>query len=163
MCNPIQFFKDITTDISTACNHADNEPEEFQGIRICSIVARILGSAAAIYTGVAFLTGISLIAGSPVAALALLVSTAIGVILAHDLIQLGCNQHNMIALTNAAPDGVFAGAGHVLGGLAQLGAMALREQARGTPFSLHNTWVFEPAYKLCSSCREDAENEAEQI
>jgi hypothetical protein len=126
----IQFFKDIKTDLSTALDPTSDESKEVRNMRIASIALRILGSAVALYTVIALFSAVSLIVAS----------TAIGVILAHDMIKMGCNLHQMIALANLLP-------------------AAVSEGISSTPASLQGTWVFEPVYQLATCCAGQVENE----
>ncbi len=129
---------------------SSTEDDHIRDIRISSVALRIFGSLVALNTAAYLIAGLTLVAGSSLAVLALLVSSMIGAVLAHDLIQMGYNQSNAIrvATPHSKNANIVEIAGHYANGIYQLGKIAVQEATRETPYILHDTWLFEPVYEF---------------
>jgi hypothetical protein len=144
-----EFFSDMKTDISTVLEDKTWDTEARNAL-ICSIALRVLGTIVGTLSVVTLLTGVSLIAGSALSALGYLVTTAVGIVLAHEFIQMGANERAkaLVFATPTADADLLEYAADAVGSIGNTLKGKAREASTGTPTLLQDTWVFEPIYKF---------------
>lgn len=138
------FFNDIKLDMQILYNH--KEEIETKTLRIASVALRIIGVASGVLAVCSFIAGLPTIAGSPLAALILLVSTAVLIVFAHESFVIGMNISKENTVHNPTPE---SGKIHHYFHQSYVGGQKIyHEYSHGTPHKFRNTWIAEPIYKL---------------
>ena len=133
----VKCFEDFSIDVKIILNNQDKE-ENISNIRVCSVALRIIGFIGAIAATKGFLTGVSLLAFSPITSVALLVLSAVGFAISRDFIQVGINQSNAIKAFNPMDNGVI---NHLKGIYST--ASALGQEVCGINSKFNNTWILK--------------------
>lgn len=133
----VKSFEDFSIDVKIILNNQDKE-ENISNIRVCSVALRIIGFIGAIAATKGFLTGISLLAFSPITSVALLVLSAVGFAISRDFIQVGINQSNAIKGFNPMNNGVI----NYMKGVCST-ASAIGQEALGINSQFNNTWILK--------------------
>lgn len=140
------YFNDLATDIRCAIQDADSSKTDRE-VRIISIATRVLGG----FCIVSGVFGIAQVLSAGVLSPHHLIVPVLDLTLGHDFVQMGYNLRKVYLVINSLTDSdqnLIRGISNFVSGLFQLGAAAVEEDLRGTPFIVHNTIIFEPVYRL---------------
>ncbi len=139
-----QYFTAFATDVGMVVKNQDTNRDTKQQ-RILAVALRIIGMIFAAVSVASFVASVVGAVSAPVAGIIGVILSVALAILAHDLMRIGHNISRHLADVDGIGQG---GIGNVIGGVVGVGQRAYNEAVRNTPYTLHDTVIFEPFYRL---------------